>query len=98
MNPRAELRQLIQRLENEIHDIKATPANTLRISDRRRELARCTMLLARMEHRDSPTWKVRTVPFDGTAQFPPFDEGPDDFGGVAQENLPVFPDLVGDLL
>ncbi len=62
MNPRQELKDLIQRLEAEIHQVKATPQNALRIADRRRELARCVMVLARMEGRTTQTSKVRTVP------------------------------------
>ncbi len=59
MNPRAELRQLIDRLLQDLASIKSTLENTLRITDRRRELVRAMALLARLEGRTTQTSKVR---------------------------------------
>jgi|GEM_PF-2258221 len=124
MEPLAELRNLIHKLESEIHAIKPTPRNALRISDRRRELARCQALLNRPENppQEKRIGKVRDrwaqLDPDGsgiqlhrpprddvggltssTFEFPPPNpqDDPDMFGGLDQENLPVFPDLVHEV-
>lgn len=59
MNPKAELRELIRRLESDLFQIANTSANRLRISDRTRELVRATDLLHKLEGRTS---KLRVVP------------------------------------
>ncbi len=101
MNPRQELKDLIQRLEAEIHAIKATPQNALRISDRRRELVRAVTLLDRLEATTTPIRKIRDrwQGLDPDAEFPaPTPEtDPDMFGGLEQENREVFPDLVHEV-
>ena len=62
MNPRQELKDLIQKLESDIHAIRPTPRNALRIADRRRELVRAMDLLHKLEGRTTPVSKVRTTP------------------------------------
>jgi len=79
---------LIQRLENDLHAIKPTPQNRLRISDRTRELVRATDLLHKLEGRDRPTRKIRVgPPWPCPGPYPPVD--PDMFGGVEGENVPL---------
>ncbi len=62
MNPRDELKALIRRLEDDLHNIANTSANRLRITDRTRELVRCVDLLHRLEGRTGSTSKVRYIP------------------------------------
>ncbi len=101
MNPRQELEDLVQRLTNELHTIKATPQNALRISDRRRELARAVTLLDRLEATTTPIRKIRDrwQGLDPDAEFPaPTPETDSDmFGGLEQESREVFPDLVHEV-